>query len=128
MYHLYKNVRSTDLLRIGWPMKQHLRSLEFPETLFWHGWKSKTNFLQRLGQTPSNTKKLRECKYEQVDKTIQKQPSRGVLRKKCSENMQQIYRRTPMAKCDFDKAAYWNLTSAWVFSCKFAAYFQNNLS
>ena len=32
--------------------------------------------------------------------TIQKQPSRGVLRKRCSENMQQIYRRTPMLKCD----------------------------
>ena len=30
----------------------------------------------------------------------QKQPSRGVLRKRCSENMQQIYRRTPMPKCD----------------------------
>ena len=33
----------------------------------------------------------------------QKQPSRGVLRKKCSENMQQIDRRTPMSKCDFNK-------------------------
>ena len=32
---------------------------------------------------------------------IQKQPSRGVLRKRCSENTQQIYRRTPMPKCDF---------------------------
>ena len=33
--------------------------------------------------------------------------------------MQQIYRRTPMAKCDFNKVAlqlYWNRTSAWVFS------------
>ena len=29
------------------------------------------------------------------------QPSRGILRKKCSENMQQIYRRTP--KCDFNR-------------------------
>ena len=28
----------------------------------------------------------------------QKQPSRGVLRKRCSENMQQIYSRTPMPK------------------------------
>ena len=31
-------------------------------------------------------------------------------------------------KCDFDKVAkqiYWDHTSAWVFSCKFAAYFQN---
>ena len=33
----------------------------------------------------------------------QKQPSRGVLRKRCSENMQQIYRRTPMSKCEFNK-------------------------
>ena len=30
----------------------------------------------------------------------QKQPSRDVLRKKCCENMQQIYRRTPVPKCD----------------------------
>ena len=34
---------------------------------------------------------------------IQKQPSRGVLRNSCFENMQQIYRRTPMPKCDFEK-------------------------
>ena len=33
---------------------------------------------------------------------LQKQPSRGVQRKRCSENMQQIYRRTPMAKCNFN--------------------------
>ena len=31
------------------------------------------------------------------------QPPRGVSWKKCSENMQQIYRRTPMPKCDFSK-------------------------
>ena len=33
-----------------------------------------------------------------------------------------------MPKCDFDKVAkqlYWNHTSAWMFSCKFAVYFQN---
>ena len=36
---------------------------------------------------------------------IQKQPSRVVLKKKYSENMQQIYRRIPMAKCDFNKVA-----------------------
>ena len=35
----------------------------------------------------------------------QKQPSRGVLRKRCSENMQQIYRRTPMPKCDLNEVA-----------------------
>ena len=50
---------------------------------------------------------------------VQMQPSRGVLKERCSENMQQIYRKTPMPKCD------WNHTSAYVFSCKFAAYFQN---
>ena len=30
--------------------------------------------------------------------------SEAALRKRCSENMQQIYRRTPMLKCDFNKA------------------------
>ena len=64
---------------------------------------------------------LRNCCF------CQKQPSRGVLRKRCPENMQQIY-RTPMPKCNFNKVAlqlYQNHTSAWMFSCKFAAYFQN---
>ena len=31
--------------------------------------------------------------------------STGILRKMCSENMQQIYRRIPIAKCDFNKVA-----------------------
>ena len=31
----------------------------------------------------------------------QKQLSRGALRKRCFENMQQIYRKTSKAKCDF---------------------------
>ena len=61
-------------------------------------------------------------------RNIQKQPVRSVLRKRCSENMQQIYRRTLMWKCDFNKVAsqsYWNRASAYVFSGKFSAYFQN---
>ena len=37
-----------------------------------------------------------------VSLIIQKQPSRGVPRKGCSENMQQIYRRTTMPKYDFN--------------------------
>ena len=37
--------------------------------------------------------------------TIQKQPSRDVLRKRCPENMQQIYRRIPTPKYNFDKVA-----------------------
>ena len=49
---------------------------------------------------------------------LQKQPPKDAPRKRCSENMPQIYRRTPMPKCDFNKVA-------WVFSFKFVAYFQN---
>ena len=36
---------------------------------------------------------------------VKKQPSRGILRKRCSDNMQQTYRRTSMPKCDFHKVA-----------------------
>ena len=36
---------------------------------------------------------------------FQKQPPRFVLRKRCSENRQQIYKRTSMPKCDFNKVA-----------------------
>ena len=48
---------------------------------------------------------------------LQKQPSRGALRKRYSENMQQ--RRIIMPKRDFSKVA---------FQLKFAAYFQNTFS
>ena len=34
-----------------------------------------------------------------------KQRSNGALRKRCSENMQQMYTKTPMSKCDFNKLA-----------------------
>ena len=34
---------------------------------------------------------------------FEEQPPRGVLKESYSENMQQIYRRTPMRKCDFNK-------------------------
>ena len=33
------------------------------------------------------------------------QPSIGILTKRCSENIQQMYRRTPISKCDFNKVA-----------------------
>ena len=35
----------------------------------------------------------------------QKQPPRSFLRKRCSENMPQIYMRTPMPKCNFNNIA-----------------------
>ena len=63
--------------------------------------------------------------------SFQKHPSggKGFLIKSYSENMQQIYRRTPMPKCDFSKVAkqiYWNYTSAWVFSCKICCIFSEH--
>ena len=44
---------------------------------------------------------------------IKKQPSRGVLRKRCSGNMQQIYGRKPMPKFNFNKVS--NNTSGRLF-------------
>ena len=46
-----------------------------------------------------------ETKETSHMKNLQKQSSRGVLKKRFSENMQQIYRGTPMPKCDFNNAA-----------------------
>ena len=69
--------------------------------------------------------------YPHIFWELKKEPSIVVLRKRCSVNSQQIYRRTFMPKYDFSKAAlqlYWNNISAWVFSCKFAAYFQSTFS
>ena len=62
---------------------------------------------------------------------IQKQPSRGVLKKRCSENMQQICREHPCRSVILIKLQsnfIENRTLTWVFSCKFAAYFQNTFS
>ena len=61
---------------------------------------------------------------------LQQQLSRGVLRKKCSENMQQIYRRILIPKCDFNNVAlqfYWNCTTTWVFFCKFWCIFSDDI-
>ena len=47
---------------------------------------------------------------------------------KCSSNMQQICRKTPMQKCDFNKVAlqlYWNHKSSWALFWKFDTYLQN---
>ena len=41
---------------------------------------------------------------------VQKQLSKAVLRKRCSANLQQIYRRTPMAKCNVNKVAFHGCT------------------
>ena len=70
---------------------------------------------------------IQKCSLEDWWWKPQKHMSRGDLRKWCSKNMQQIFRRAPMPKCDFNKVAkqfYWNHTLAWVLSCKFTAYFR----
>ena len=43
--------------------------------------------------------------YEYLILCFQKQPPRGVLKERRSENMQQIYRKIYMPKCDFNKVA-----------------------
>ena len=54
--------------------------------------------LQREKYSNLNSEEDRQIIY-------QKQPPGGVPKKRCSENMQQIYRRTPMLKRDFNKVA-----------------------
>ena len=46
-------------------------------------------------------------KLQNIIYNNQKQPFRGVLTKSSSENMQQIYRRTPMPKCNFKNGFPW---------------------
>ena len=43
--------------------------------------------------------------FKKANFSKQKQPFKGVLRKRCSENLQQIYRKTPMLKYDSNKTA-----------------------
>ena len=47
----------------------------------------------------------RNQRFSGVFFKVQKQSSRGDLKKRYSEKMQQIYRRAPMPKCDFNKVA-----------------------
>ena len=55
----------------------------------------------------SQAPQIPECNFLRKVSYNQKQPSRGVLRKRCSENMQQIYRRTliPKLLCNFIEIA-----------------------
>ena len=61
-----------------------------------------------------------------LNSLYQKQPSRGVLRKMCSQNMHAANLITGEHPCQ--SAIYWTHTSTWVLSCKFAAYFQSIFS
>ena len=59
---------------------------------------------------------------EQIER-IKKQLSRGDVRKTCSENIQQIYKRTSMLKCLF-----MGDFMVWLFSSKFVVGFRNTFS
>ena len=78
-------------------------------------WKVQHNVRQHQSKTLEYLKIQESLRSENLTEYYyickeQKQPSRDVLRKRCSENMQQIYRRTPMPKCDFN-----NLASIYMF-------------
>ena len=77
--------------------------------------------------------------YERKGSEInQKQPSRCVVKKRCSENMQQSYRRTPMPKCDlqsmpklqsnFIEIALWHGCSPVIFLHICRTLFPKNIS
>ena len=57
-------------------------------------------------------------KFVRSRSNCQKQPSRGVLMKRCSDNMQQIYRRTPM-KCNLNKVENNFIEIALLHGCSF---------
>ena len=53
------------------------------------------------------------CRRSNYINFVQKQSSRDVLKKRCFEDTRQIYRRTSLLKCDFNKVAlqhHWNHT------------------
>ena len=105
-----------------------------------NGWKALTIITKRfiLDVTSALDPPLIVVVQKQTDTALffvfhvfQEQHSTGVLRKRCYENVHQMYRRKPISKSNFNKVAlqlYWSRTSIWVFSCKFAAYFHKTFS
>ena len=97
LFILIKTLIWTNFLNTNLKKKNRLKKISFT----WYG---KSYILQ-------NQKSIFKSTIETKTKTrgelisFQKQPLNGVLKKMCSENMQQIYRRTPMPKCDFNKVA-----------------------
>ena len=55
-----------------------------------------------LGYSKENTHTLKKTQAytKSMNIEIQKQPSRVVLKIRCSENIQQVYWRTPVSECD----------------------------
>ena len=67
-------------------------------------------YLIFLKKTPCTRLSIPNLVLAEKMTKIQKQSSRGFPRKRCSENTQQIYRRTPVPKCDFNKVVWFQNT------------------
>ena len=50
-------------------------------------------------------REVNKDKIKLLHDRLQQEPYKGVLRKRCSENIQQIYRRTPMPTFCFNNVA-----------------------
>ena len=77
-----------------WKQDSDLGYAKIQKSFKYNNFRRHTNLLNELGGLNKKS-----------DKYDQKQPSKCVLRKRCSENMQQVYRRTLMPKCDCNKVA-----------------------
>ena len=64
----------------------------------------KNHVMDKNHQMKTNTRFLKSVELSEF-LIFSKHPFRGFLIKRCSENMQQIYRRTPMSKCGFNEVA-----------------------
>ena len=62
-----------------------------------------SNTVGRMEETDKNL--YFENMAGMLNKNLQKHSPIGVHQNSCSTNMQQIYRKTPMWKCDFNKVA-----------------------
>ena len=77
-----------------WKQDSDLGFVKNQKSFKYNSFRTHTNLVNELGDL-----------NKKCDKYDQKRPSEGVLRKRCSENKQQIYRRTLMPKCDCHKVA-----------------------
>ena len=67
--------------------------------------------IQAVASIRQRTISIQEVEISSHSK-YQKQPHRGFFKKRCSENIQQIYWRTPMPKSYFNKVALQLWTAA----------------
>ena len=90
-------------------MAKFLMKFKTNEFIHWKESPDLGNVPSKLLLCDGHMKWLGKDKYDQImcytynSHKIQKQPPRRALKIRYSENMQQIYRRTPMSKYDFNK-------------------------